>query len=73
MFTSIPCIAFDNASGKIGEGYKWIRNNQYIKFVTSIEEFKEEAVKLDVNRKYSFDNSTVDSYYYELECLIKTV
>ena len=72
MFTSIPCIAFDNASGKISEGYQWIKNNQYIKFVTNTEDFKEAFRKLDLKQKYSFDNSTLDYYYDKLENVINT-
>ena len=35
--SGVPCVAFDNLSGKVSGVYEWIKNNSYIKFARNIE------------------------------------
>ena len=69
--TSTPCIAFDNVSGKIGEGYQWIKNNPHIKLVRDKNEFLNALNELDLEKTYSYDNTPILHYYEELSELIR--
>lgn len=71
MFTSIPCIAFDNASGKISEGYQWIKNNQYIKFVSCKKDFIRALNELDLEKLYEYNNTDSIYYYEKMSDLIR--
>ena len=55
--TNTPCIAFGNKSGKVKGVYAWIsKDNEYIKFANSIEEFKDIIDQIDLNKKYYYKN-----------------
>ncbi len=56
--TNTPCIAFSNTNGKVKGVYTWIKNNDYVKYVDTIDQFKEALDSLDLDKeyKYAIDN-----------------
>ena len=53
--TGTPCIAFNNANGKVKSQYEWIKNNEYIHMVSGPEELPRIIEALDIDKKYSYD------------------
>lgn len=52
--TATPCIAFNNANGKVGAQYEWLKANKYLTVVSNSEELLEALKALDINKKYSY-------------------
>lgn len=71
VVTGTPCIAVDNSSGKVRGVYAWIRNCEYISFVTSNEEFLHALKDIDIYRKYQFRNDVMHPYFERLFEFIK--
>lgn len=70
--TGTPCIAIDNRSGKVRGVYAWIKNCEYVSFVTSKEEFLHALESIDIYRKYQFKNDEILPYFARLYELIKS-
>ncbi|MBO4823857.1 MAG: polysaccharide pyruvyl transferase family protein [Lachnospiraceae bacterium] len=49
-----PCIAFGNINGKVKGVYSWIKDNEFIKYVDTFDEFKEALDSLDLNKIYNY-------------------
>ena len=57
VITNTPCIAFANKSGKVKGVYNWIsKDNDYVKFANSVEQFKQILEDLDLTKKYYYKN-----------------
>lgn len=52
--TDTPCIAFGNSNGKVKGVYSWIKNNEFIKYVDNIDQFKDALKNLNLNKKYEY-------------------
>lgn len=69
--TGTPCIAFDNISKKVSGVYKWIESLEYIKVVSSFEEFVEAYNYIsNLNNEYfnySFDVSLFQEIHYIID------
>ena len=52
--TNTPCIAFGNSNGKVKGVYNWIKNNEYVKYVDTIEEFRDVLGGLNIEKQYCF-------------------
>lgn len=72
--TSTPCIAFNNANGKVRSQYEWIRNNEYIRMVSDMEELPQIVETLDIDKHYSYDHKAAgDKMQPLLEYIGKTI
>lgn len=69
--TGTPCIAMDNKSGKVQGVYQWIKNQPHVHFAQNAEQLQEILKSLDLEKKYHYDNSFIDSYWKKLAKLIE--
>ncbi len=60
--TNTPCIAFSNSNGKVKNVYPWIKDNEFVRYVDSMEQYKEAIESLDLTKdyKYYIDESLFD-------------
>lgn len=69
--TNTPCIAFNNANGKVIAQYNWIKENSYIKVAENAEEFEIalNTVNTQIAYKYTceFAKENMQSLYEMLE------
>jgi len=66
--TSTPCIAIDNISGKVSGVYAWIRDQEYIKFAKSNEEFEvlfDDIMSIN-DFKVNYDKKSIERQYEPL-------
>ncbi len=66
--TNTPCIAFGNINGKVKGVYSWIKNNDFVRYVDTTEQFKEALDSLDLNQKYEY--SIDRKLFAELDAII---
>ena len=52
--TDTPCIAFGNTNGKVKGVYAWIKNNSFIKYVDTFDQFKDALDGLDLDKAYKY-------------------
>ncbi|MBQ2835559.1 MAG: glycosyltransferase [Clostridia bacterium] len=65
--TSTPCITFPNTSGKVKGVYEWLkRENNYIYFVNSIDEFEKVINEIDLDKKYEYNNKNMKESLREI-------
>lgn len=57
--TNTPCIALSNSNGKVGAVYKWIKCNEYIIYLDTIDAVEDALNSLDLNRTYSYRRDVV--------------
>lgn len=70
--TSTPCVCIDNISGKVKGTYSWIKNNEYIRFVSTDEEFNHALEFLmGHNNDWKFDNSDLKPIYLKMADIIE--
>ena len=62
--TNTPCIAFGNSNGKVKNVFYWIKDNEFVKYVDSMEQFKEALDSLDLNKEYKYHID--ETLFYEL-------
>lgn len=70
--TATPCLAIDNISHKVKNGYKWIEHLPYINYcdnVDSIADQLDNIIELSKNR-YCYDSLEIREYYELLKKLI---
>lgn len=60
--TATPCIAFNNANGKVKAQYDWLKNNKYLTVVSDSEEFAKAIESLNIDKQYRYDYE----YVYEM-------
>lgn len=53
--TGTPCIAFNNATGKVAGVYQWIRELPWVRYVESVSEFEKCLQKLQVAEKHRYE------------------
>ncbi len=68
--TNTPCIAMTNSNGKVKAVYEWIKENEYIRFANSIDEFKQQLSTLDLNKRYKYNRGLVE---HEFEPLLEEI
>lgn len=63
--TGTPCIAIDNRSHKVKEGYSWIKYLPYICFCESSELIYEKMNEMSelMDRKYFYNKAPLEKYY----------
>ena len=66
VITGTPCIAFSNANGKVKGVYEWIKKNKYVQYAEGMEEFSDILKKLDLNKKYRYENENVKKAFEPL-------
>ena len=49
-----PYIAFGNINGKVKGVYSWIKENEFVKYVDTFDEFKEALKRLDLSKQYKY-------------------
>lgn len=64
--TNTPCIAFGNSNGKVKGVYKWICNNEYIRFVNDMDDFMEAINSLDLDKQYCYNYDKLDENFKAL-------
>lgn len=52
--TNTPVIAFSNSNGKVKNVYPWIQQNDFVKYVDSMEQYKEAIESLDLSKEYKY-------------------
>lgn len=57
--TNTPCIAFSNSNGKVGTVYEWIKCNEYIIYLDTIDAVEDALNSLDLNKTYSYRRDAV--------------
>lgn len=57
--TNTPCIAFSNSNGKVGAVYEWIKCNEYIIYLDTIDAVEDALNSLELNRTYSYRRDAV--------------
>lgn len=67
--TNTPCIAFSNSNGKVRDVYAWIKNNDFVKFVESMDQFEAALENLDLDMEYRYHIDS--SLFYELSEAVK--
>ncbi len=55
----IPCIAFNNSTGKIKSVYQWIKELSYIKYIETVEEFEKCLSGLMPIKRHRYDPAVV--------------
>lgn len=66
--TATPCIALDNISHKVNQGYEWIKYLPYVKFIDVMDENLEaEILNFMNNRVYSYDRKPLEKYYSRIK------
>ena len=61
--TGTPCIAFDNKTAKVKGVYDWIKDLEYIRFVTSIDEAISVIPILLEKGPGKFDNTNIKKHF----------
>lgn len=65
--TGTPCIAMSNSSGKVKGVFEWIsKNNKYVYFAEDFEDIKRIIEKIDLNKKYSYNNKELKKILNEI-------
>lgn len=64
--SGIPCIAFNNLSGKVAGVYEWIKNNSYIRYVDKIEDGMEIIDKLWEETECVYENERLKGCFTKL-------
>lgn len=68
--TNTPCIAFGNINGKVKGVYEWIKENQYVKYVESVDEFRNDLSILDLEKVYKYNYNDIIN---EFDILLESV
>lgn len=70
--TGTPCIALNNKSNKVKGGYKWVKNNEYVRFVESANDFEENLKELlEEEKNHYYDMSNISSKFEQLKDIIR--
>lgn len=67
--TNTPCIAFGNTNGKVKNVYFWIKNNGFIRYVDTYEQFEDALNTLDLTKAYKYHID--ESLFSELNTAIE--
>lgn len=60
--TNTPCIALSNSNGKVKGVYEWLRANEYIKFVNSVDDIEATLKMMDLNKRYKFKKNIREKF-----------
>lgn len=71
--TGTPCIALDNKSHKVGQGYEWIKYLPYIRFCNYDEDIIKVVQELypQTEKVYRYDRSPLEPYYDTIKKEVK--
>lgn len=64
--TGTPCLAFSNLTGKVQGVYDWIKNLEYIKFVSPIDEVKNNLTSLLDGGPGEYDNTSIREHFQDI-------
>ena len=64
--TNTPCIAIGNINGKVKRVYRWIKNNSYVKYLNSINEFETIINSFDLEKEYYYVGPTMEKEFAPL-------
>jgi pyruvyl transferase EpsI len=65
--TSTPCIAFDNISHKVRDGYWWLKHLPYIHFCATVEEALSQVDELYIMDTQHYDIAPLMPYFVTIE------
>lgn len=71
--TGTPCVALDNVSHKVSQGYEWIKYLKYIKLAKRIEDVPalvDEVLSIGPCR---YDRTPLDPYFDQMKMAIRSV
>ncbi len=57
--TNTPCIAFDNANGKVSGVYEWIKNNEFISLCRTADDVRAAIDSMDLTAEYHLDRAEI--------------
>lgn len=57
--TSTPCIAFDNANGKVREQYEWIKDNDFIHLIDDWGQIEAVIDSIDLDKTEHYDDTFI--------------
>ncbi len=61
--TNTPCIAMSNCNGKVKGVYDWIKENEYVRFADSTDDFMRNLDTLDLEQMYTYNRVSVDNKF----------
>lgn len=69
----IPCIAFNNSTGKVKSVYQWIKELPYIEYIETAEEFENCLNGLMPLKRYHYDSAVVRDEFDKMAEWIREV
>lgn len=71
--TGTPCVALDNVSRKVSQGYEWIKHIRNIRIATTVEEVPTRVDEVLAAGPCRYDRTPLDSFYDEMKAAIRSV
>lgn len=71
--TGTPCVALDNVSRKVSQGYEWIRHIKNIRVASSVDEVPTLVDEVLTAGPCRYDRIPLDPYYEEMKAAIRSV
>ncbi|MCI9487774.1 MAG: glycosyltransferase [Lachnospiraceae bacterium] len=71
VITGTPCVVLNSCNHKLTEGYRWVKELQYIKFAKDVSEVDECIQGLSEIKAPKYDASMFRSRYEELAAILK--
>lgn len=68
-----PCVALDNISHKVSQGYEWIRHIKNIRVATAVDEVPALVDEVLSAGPRPYDRTPLDPYYDEMRAAIRSV
>ncbi len=69
--TGTPCIAFANCNHKVKGTYEYLKSLPYVAFAETIDEFETALNRLIEIENKEYDNTCLESYFKNMESIIK--
>ncbi len=71
--TGTPCVALDNVSRKVSQGYEWIRHIRNIRIAATVDEVPMLVDDVLAVGPCRYDRTPLDPYYDEMKAAIRSV
>ena len=71
--TGTPCVALDNVSRKVSQGYEWVRHIVNIRVAASVDEVPALVDEVVAAGPCLYDRTPLDPYYDEMKAAIRSV
>lgn len=71
--TGTPCVALDNVSRKVSQGYEWIRHIRNIRIAATVDEVPMLVDEVLAVGPCRYDRTPLDPYYDEMKAAIRSV